>query len=128
MGNRLEGAVALITGGCGGIGAATAQLFRAEGASVAITDLDREGLDATARVFSPDDNRIATFAANLVNEPEAARVVDETVARFGKLDVLANIAAVREYGPVTEATSESWDRILGVNLRAVANCCKYAIP
>ena len=128
MGNRLAGHVCLITGGSGGIGAATAQLFWEEGASVAITDLDREALDETAHVISPAGERIATFAANLVDESEAARVVDETVARFGKLDVLANIAAVRVYGPVTEATSESWDHILGVNLRAVANCCKYAIP
>ncbi len=128
MGNRLEGSVCLITGGSGGIGAATAQLFRDEGASIALVDLDQEALDQTARRIDPDGEHVMTFAADLVDETEAARVVEKTVERFGQLEVLANIAAVRVYGPVTDATSESWDHILGVNLRAVANCCKYAIP
>ncbi len=128
MGERLAGRVCLITGGSGGIGAATARLFWQEGAAVALVDLDATALDDTARDISPTGERIIVLAANLVDEGEAARAVRETVDRFGKLDVLANIAAVRVYGPVTDATSESWDHILGVNLRAVANCCKYAIP
>ena len=128
MGNRLAGNVCLITGGSGGIGAATARLFWHEGAAVSLVDLDAAALDDTARDISPTGERIIVSTANLVDEGEASRVVDGTVDRFGKLDVLANIAAVRVYGPVTEATSESWDHILGVNLRAIANCCKYAIP
>lgn len=128
MGNRLEGRAALVTGGSGGIGAATARLFWDEGASVMLVDLDTEALDETARAISPERERIAVHAADLTDESLAAMVVEKTVERFGKLDVLANVAAVRVYGPVTEATGESWDRILGVNLRAVANCCKYAIP
>lgn len=128
MGDRLAGHVCLITGGSGGIGAATARLFWEEGASVAIVDLDPQALDTTTQTISSTGERMAAFAADLVDESNAARVVDDTVKRFGKLDVLANIAAVRVYGPVTEATSASWDFILGVNLRATANCCKYAIP
>jgi len=128
MGDRLEGRVAIVTGGSGGIGAATARLFWQEGASVVLVDLDRAALNKTARQISSTGERIAVFAADLVDESLAAMVVGKTVERFGKLDVLANVAAIRVYGPVTEATGESWDRILGVNLRAVANCCKYAIP
>jgi NAD(P)-dependent dehydrogenase (short-subunit alcohol dehydrogenase family) len=128
MGNRLEGAAALITGGSGGIGAATARLFWEEGGSVAIVDLDQEAVDATARDISPDGQRVAAIAADLVDESQAAAAVQETIRRFGSIDVLANVAAIRVYGPVTEATSESWDRIIDVNLRAVANCCKHAIP
>jgi NAD(P)-dependent dehydrogenase (short-subunit alcohol dehydrogenase family) len=66
--------------------------------------------------------------ADLTEEGKAKRAVDETVARFGKLDVLANIAAVRVHGPVTEATTESWEFVINVNLLAVAYGCKYAIP
>lgn len=128
MGDRLAGKACLITGGSGGIGAATARLFWQEGASVALVDLDATALNDTAWEISPTGERVAAFAVNLVDEGEAARVVRETVDRFGTLDVLANIAAVRVYGPVTQATSESWDQILSVNVRAVANCCKYAIP
>ncbi len=128
MGNRLAGKVSVITGGSGGIGAATARLFLDEGASVAIVDLDQDAVDTTAVALDPTGARITAIAANLVDETAAAQAVAETVERFGQLDVLVNVAAVRVYGPVTEATGESWDHILGVNLRAVANCCKYAIP
>lgn len=128
MGNRLEGAVAIVTGGSGGIGAATARLFWDEGASVAIVDLDPIALEETANNIDPSGERVAWFDADLVDEAATGEVVAATVERFGRLDVLANIAAIRVYGLVTEASAESWDRILDVNLRAVANCCKYAIP
>lgn len=91
-------------------------------------DLDQDALDATAKALDPESERMLALAANLVDESAAIKAVADALARFGKLDVLVNVAAVRVYGPVTEATGESWDHILGVNLRAVANCCKYAIP
>ena len=128
MGKRLDGKVALVTGGSGGIGAATATLFRQEGASVTIVDLDRERVDATAREISPDGDRVLGVAADISREEEAERAVRETVERFGRIDVLANVAAIRVYGPVTEATAESWEAIIGVNLLGTAYCCKHAIP
>lgn len=128
MGDRLVGKVALVTGGGGGIGEATARLFREEGARVMIVDLDGDAARSAADGIDPDGERIGAIAADLTREAEAERAVNETVARFDKLDVLANVAAVRVYGPVTEATTESWDVIVGVNLLAVAHGCKYAIP
>jgi NAD(P)-dependent dehydrogenase (short-subunit alcohol dehydrogenase family) len=128
MAGRLEGKVALITGGGGGIGAATAGLFHAEGARVAITDLDAGALDAVAARVDPDGERLAAIPGDLTVEAEAERVVRETVDRFGRLDVLCNVAAVRVHGPVTEATAASWEFVIGVNLMAVAWGCKYAIP
>lgn len=128
MNTRLVGKVALITGGGGGIGEATARLFWEEGAAVMLVDLERAAPGDAARAIDPSGERAAAVVADLTQEAEAARAVQATVARFGKLDVLANIAAVRVSGPVTEATPESWDFILGVNLLAVAYCCKYAIP
>lgn len=128
MGDRLAGKVALVTGGSGGIGAAAARLFWQEGAAVAIVDLDQEAVDATGREISPDSDRIAALAADVARETEAARAVRETVDRFGRLDVLANVAAIRVYGPVTEATAASWQDIIAVNLLGTAWCCKYAVP
>lgn len=128
MGNRLAGKVALVTGGSGGIGAVTAKLFYDEGAEVMITDLDQRAIDETVQSISPDGDRVAGVAADLTNENEAASVVRATIERYGKLTVLANIAAVRVSGPVTTATAESWELVIGVNLLAVAHCCKYAIP
>lgn len=128
MAERLAGKVALVTGGGGGIGEATARLFHEEGARVMIVDLDGDAARAAADGIDPSGERISAVAADLTQEAEAERTVAETVARFGTLDVLANIAAVRVHGPVTEATPESWDFVIGVNLLAVAYGCKFAIP
>lgn len=128
MGDRLTGKVALVTGGGGGIGEATARLYWEEGAAVAIVDVDGSAAQTAADDIAPDGKRIAAISADLTQEAGAERAVNETVAHFGKLDVLANIAAVRVSGPVTEATPASWEFIVGVNLLAVAYCCKYAIP
>lgn len=128
MGNRLAGKVALVTGGGGGIGEATARLYWEEGAQVTIVDLDGDAATGAAEGIDPSGDRIAAIAADLAKEQEAERAVREAVARFGRLDVLANVAAVRVNGPVTEATVESWDFVVGVNLLAVAYGCKYAIP
>jgi len=128
MAERLAGKVALITGGGGGIGEAAARLFWEEGASVMIVDLDGDAAQTAAQGIDPSGERIAAVAADLTQEADAERAVNEAVARFGTLDVLANIASVRVHGPVTEATVESWEFVIGVNLLAVAYGCKYAIP
>ena len=125
---RLDGKVALVTGGGGGIGEATARLFWEEGASVLIVDVNGEAGEQASTGISASGERMAAFKADLTNESEAEAAVREAVTRFGKLDVLANIAAIRVHGPVTEATVESWDFVIKVNLLAVAYVCKYAIP
>lgn len=125
---RLDGKVALVTGGGGGIGEATARLFREEGARVAVVDLDGDAATAAATGIDPSGETVIAIQADLTIEGEAERAVGETVARFGTLDVLANVAAVRVHGPVTEATSDSWQFVIDVNLLAVAYGCKYAIP
>lgn len=128
MGDRLAGKVALVTGGGGGIGEATARLFHEESALVMIVDLDGDAARTAADGIDPEGERMGAIAADLTREAEAERAVAQTVERFGRLDVLANVAAVRVHGPVTEATTESWDFVIGVNLLAVAHGCKYAIP
>jgi len=126
--NRLAGKVAFVTGGGGGIGEATVRLFWEEGARVAVVDNDLDAAQAAARNVDPSGERVLAVGADLTQEAEAERAVQETVKRFGRLDILVNVAGVRVWGPITEATPESWDFILGVNLLAVAYCCKYAIP
>lgn len=128
MGDRLAGKVALITGGGGGVGEATARLFWQEGADVMIVDVNQEAAESVANAIAPDGTRIAAVSADLSKESEAERAVQQTVERFGKLDVLANIAAVRVHGPITEVTVDSWDFVIGVNLLAVAYCSKFAVP
>jgi NAD(P)-dependent dehydrogenase (short-subunit alcohol dehydrogenase family) len=129
MGNRLENKVAIVTGGGGGIGAATAQLFWEEGGAVVVLDNDAEAAGAAARAIDPGGERVLAIAADLTHEAEAERAVRETVARFGRLDVLANVAGVRVTpSPVTEATAENWRFVLNVNLLAAAYTAKFAVP
>ncbi len=119
----------MITGGAGGIGSATAAVFRAEGARVAIVDLDPDALSRAARrIGGAAGGDTLAVAADIAREEEAFRAVDETVRAFGGLDVLVNNAGVREYGPLAERPAGSWDRIVAVNILGTANCTRAALP
>ena len=128
MADRMAGKVAVVTGGAGGIGAATAELFVREGASVTIVDPAADAVDRAVAEIDPSGARILGIVADLSQEAEAERTVRETVATFGRIDSLVTAAGVRLYGPVTEATVESWQWIIGINLLAAAFCAKFAIP
>jgi meso-butanediol dehydrogenase/(S,S)-butanediol dehydrogenase/diacetyl reductase len=121
----MQGRVALVTGGGGGIGEATARLFVEEGGSVALVDTSREALDAAAKSFG---EKALGIVADVSRETEAKRVVDEALARFGRLDALVNVAGVRVYRSLAEASAEDWQLILGVNVLGTAYCCKAALP
>jgi NAD(P)-dependent dehydrogenase (short-subunit alcohol dehydrogenase family) len=121
----MDGKVAAITGGAGGIGAATVSRFLEEGGRVAFCDVDTEKGIAFEKALGTDDTVFMT--ADVSRESDAARFIAETVSRFGGIDVLVNNAAIRNYVDVTEATAESWDRVLGVNLKGFAFCAKAAI-
>jgi NAD(P)-dependent dehydrogenase (short-subunit alcohol dehydrogenase family) len=128
MGDRLAGKVAVVTGGGGGIGAATAELFVNEGALVAIVDPVADAVAGAADRIDPSGAKLLSIIADIGQEAEAERAIKETVSRFGRLDILVTAAGVRLYGPITEATAESWHWILGANLLGAAFCAKFAIP
>ena len=114
---RLEGRVAIITGGAGGIGAATGRLFCEEGASVVLVDHD-SGATATACAAinkHVPGARVREVIADVGAEASAARIVAETERAFGRIDVLVNNAGIRSYEPMAEAKRETWERILAVN-------------
>jgi len=119
---RLKGKVALITGGGAGIGAATAHAFRREGARVLLVDLDRKALQ---RMKGP---RTETLAGDVANPSVAAAAVAQAIRRFGRLDILVNNAAMRNYAAVAEATPAEWRGVLEVNLVAAAGFCRAAMP
>ena len=123
---RMQGKVVALTGGAGGIGGASVRRFLEEGAKVAFCDSDAKKGNAFAQELGTED---AFFTqTDVANEGETAAFIGATVARYGKLDVLVNNAAVRNYEDVTEASEESWDRVLGINLKGYAFCAKAAIP
>jgi meso-butanediol dehydrogenase/(S,S)-butanediol dehydrogenase/diacetyl reductase len=126
----MAGRAALITGGAGGIGAATGRLFAEEGAAVALVDTSRAAVDAAAAVIRADipGATVLSFAADLAQEEEARRAVTETVAGLGGLHTLVNVAGVRVYTPLAHADAKDWQFIIGVNVLATAYCVKAALP
>lgn len=127
---RLDGKVALITGGGGGIGAATARLFCAEGAAVMLVDLNPNALARTALEIARDVTgaRVETSIADIADAPQAAQVVARTLDAFACLDLLVNNAAMRNYSAVADATPAEWQAVLGVNLMGAANYARAALP
>ncbi len=122
--DRFTNKVAAVTGGAGGIGEATVRRLVTEGARVVFCDVDAARGEALAAEVG---EAVAFVRADVQHEAEAAAFVGEAEARFGRLDVLVNNAAVRAFQDVTEASAESWDRIIGINLKGYAFCAKAAI-
>jgi len=125
---RLSGKMAAVTGGASGIGEATVRRFVAEGAGVAFADRDVERGKRVAAEIEASGGQALFVEAHMEREGEAAAFIRHTADRFGRLDVLVNNAGIRLYHTVVEASAESWDEILGVNLKGYAFCAKAAIP
>jgi 2-hydroxycyclohexanecarboxyl-CoA dehydrogenase len=123
----MDGMVAAVTGGASGIGEATVRRFIAEGAQVAFADRDAaRGHRVAAEIAT--DNRAHFIEADVGREATCLAFIQQAVERFGRLDILVNNAGIRMYQTVVEATAESWDEILRVNLMSYAYCAKGAIP
>jgi len=130
MEKRLAGKSAIVTGGAGGIGSATAQLFAEHGARVALVDLDVAACEAAVKRIekSVPDAQLLALKADVAREQDAYTIVERVIGAWGDLHILVNNAGIREYLPLAEATEESWARILGVNLLGAAYFTKAALP
>lgn len=127
---RMAGHRALITGGGGGIGAATARVFVQEGAAVLLVDADAQALARTqaALLQAHPDARVLTVAADVSDEAAAQAAVDQAVAAWGGLDALVNNAAMRNYSAAANATPAEWQAMVAVNLVGMSNYCRAALP
>jgi NAD(P)-dependent dehydrogenase (short-subunit alcohol dehydrogenase family) len=128
MGEELRGRVALVTGASSGIGRATALRFAEEGAQVALVGRDREALSEVAGQIVKRGGEGFAIVADVTREEDAERVVRETIDDFGVLDVLVNAAGILNNGTIESTTLSAWDEMLDVNLRAVFNLMRLAVP
>ena len=129
MPGTLNGKVALVTGGASGIGRATALTFAREGAKLVIADMNEEGGQQTVHMITENGGE-ATFVRTDVSKATAvAAMISTTVETYGRLDCAHNNAGIgsRPRVPLHECSEETWDRVLGINLKGVWLCMKYEI-
>jgi NAD(P)-dependent dehydrogenase (short-subunit alcohol dehydrogenase family) len=127
---RLVGRTAIVTGAASGIGRGIALAFASEGASVVIADMTtspREGGIPTLQAIAAAGGTALYLQADVSRWADIDRVVGETVARYGRLDVMVNNAAISVGKPLLETTEEEWDHVLAVNLKGVFFGCKRAV-
>jgi NAD(P)-dependent dehydrogenase (short-subunit alcohol dehydrogenase family) len=123
---RLQGRVVAITGGALGIGRATARLFAAEGAAVAIGDIDSAGADAVAKEIVGGGGRALAVGVDVGDAGQVQAFVDRIVAEHGRLDVMFANAGIAHSAPFLDHPEAQWHRVLRVNLTGVFHCCQIA--
>jgi len=123
---RLQGRVTAITGGALGIGRATARLFAAEGAVVAIGDIDSAGAETVAKEIVGAGGRAIAVGVDVGETAQVQAYVDRVVAEYGRLDVMFANAGIAHSAPFLEHPEAQWHRVLRVNLTGVFLCCQIA--
>lgn len=125
---RLAGKTAIITGGGSGMGRATVMEFLRQGAKVAFADINAQAIADTleeARKISAD---VLGIQADLTEEAACQKAVEQTVDRFGRVDILFNNLGINLSAEVCQTTTEQWDKVFAVNVRAMFLMCKYTLP
>jgi 3-oxoacyl-[acyl-carrier protein] reductase len=123
---RLPGRIAAITGGGLGIGRATALLFAAQGATVAVGDIEVAGAEAVAREIAGRGGRALAVRVDVGDAGQVQAFVDRVVAEYGRLDVMFANAGIAHSAPFLEHPEAQWHRVLRVNLTGVFLCCQAA--
>jgi len=126
---RLEGRVAVITGGAGGIGLAVADRFLSAGASVALADVNRAAAEAAVRERAGQTGRMLGIGVDVATKAGAEELLTRTVEAFDGLDILVNNAGVMgRVAPLWELTEEDWHHVLSIDLTSVFLCCRAVLP
>jgi meso-butanediol dehydrogenase/(S,S)-butanediol dehydrogenase/diacetyl reductase len=125
MKNRFEGKVAIVTGGASGIGKATVKILVEEGAKVTVADMDDKGLEAMKAAYA---DAVHIIKVDVSKEEDVKKMVAETVATFGRLDILHNNAGIGGFSLIPDTTLEDWRKVFSIDVDGVFLGCKYAIP
>lgn len=123
---KLDGKVALITGGANGIGKITAQKFLEEGAKVVISDYNAEAGEATVQELQKFAS-ITFIQADVSNTDQIKAMVQQTLEQYGNIDILVNNAGITIDGLLTKMDEDSWEKVISVNLSGVFKCTKEVV-
>jgi 3-oxoacyl-[acyl-carrier protein] reductase len=133
MGTRLDGRVAIVTGGGHGIGKAYCFGLGSEGAKIAVAEIDSEAAERTAAELEVAGVEALALPTDVAREASTQAMAAKTLQRFGQIDVLVNNAAVFATIPISrvpleEVSVEEWDLVMAVNLRGIFLACKAVLP
>jgi NAD(P)-dependent dehydrogenase (short-subunit alcohol dehydrogenase family) len=123
-----SGKVALVTGAASGMGLATARAFAEAGAAVVLADFKEETVNAEAEKLVAAGHKVIAVRCDVSDDTQVEKMVDRSVAEFGRLDAAFNNAGVMaRIAPTADSSREEWDRVIGINLRGVWSCMKYEL-
>lgn len=125
---RFQDKVVVVTGAAGGIGTAIARRFASEGARVVATDVNAEGVEATAAALRAEGSRVRGFAVDISKAVRCKAVVADVLAHEGRIDVLCNNAGINRRGALLSLSPEDWDLSFAVNIDAMFHLCQAALP
>jgi len=126
---RLDGQVAIVTGGSRGIGRAVALMFARNGARVAITAVhDRDVLEKTEAEIAALGSGCIAMLADVARRGDIDKLIQAILAKWGRIDVLVNNAGILRLAPLEKISEERWDETLGVHLKGTFNCIQAVIP
>lgn len=125
---KLQGKVAIITGAGSGIGRASAFAFAREGAAVVVADRNTAAADEAAAAIRAEGLAAISVFVNVASEPSVEALIAETVAHFGRIDVLFNNAGVVMVKPLESMTEEEWDGVMAINVKGAFLAIKHAVP
>lgn len=123
---KLEGKVAIITGGNRGIGAAIGRAFAREGCAVVLAARDMDRLEEAAAAIGATGARALAVPTDVTSEADVESLFARTIETFGRLDILVNNAGAFDGGPIDELSLETWEKVMAVNLRGPFLCTRAA--
>lgn len=125
---KLSEKVAFVTGAAGGIGKGIALVFAAEGAGVAVCDIDENGARTTVEEITAAGGRACAACGDVSSRQDVGKMVRQCVQDVGPIDILVNCAGISEIRPFLETTDEQWDRTIRINLKSMFLTCQAVLP
>jgi 3-oxoacyl-[acyl-carrier protein] reductase len=124
----LKDKIAIVTGGGGGIGGAIAQRFTRDGAKVVVADIDPQSAKTCAQEITRNGGEALPIATDVTNKKSVQQMIRGTLERWGRIDILVNVAGGALIKPVIEVAETEWDHVINMNLKSVFLCSQAVVP